>query len=90
MKKSNIKESLMYLIVGGIATVAEWVLFFVLDKISVHHTLATIIAYFLSTFVNWFAGRIFVFKGNQQSVLKKILGIYIDSLVGLLMNLVIM
>ena len=80
----------MYLIVGGIATVTEWVLFFALDKISVHYTLATIIAYFLSTFANWFVGRILIFKGNQQSVLKKILGIYIDSLVGLLMNLVIM
>ena len=90
MKKSNIKEFLMYLIVGGIATVTEWVLFFALDKISVHYTLATIIAYFLSTFANWFVGRILIFKGNQQSVLREILGIYIASLVGLLMNLVIM
>ncbi len=90
MKKSNIKDFLLYLIVGGIATVTEWVLFFILDKISFHYTLATVIAYILSTFVNWFAGRILVFKENKQSVLKEILEIYITSIIGLLLNLAIM
>lgn len=90
MKKSNIKDFLLYLIVGGIATVTEWVLFFILGKISVHYTLATVIAYILSTFVNWLAGRIMVFKENRQSVLKEIIGIYLASIVGLLMNLAIM
>jgi len=90
MKKSNIKDFLLYLIVGGIATVTEWIIFFVLDKVSFHYTLATIIAYILSTFVNWLAGRILVFKQNQQPIFKEILEIYIASIVGLLMNLVIM
>ena len=90
MKKSNVKDFLLYLIVGGIATVAEWIIFFVLDKASVHYTFATVIAYVLSTFVNWFAGRILVFKQNQQPVFKEILEIYIASIVGLLMNLAIM
>ncbi len=90
MKRSNIKELFLYLIVGGIATITEWVLFFILDKLSVHYTLATIIAYVLSTFVNWFAGRCLVFKDNRQSVLKEIIGIYIASIVGLIMNLIIM
>lgn len=90
MKKSNIKDFLLYLIVGGIATFTEWIIFFVLDKVSFHYTLATIIAYILSTFVNWLAGRILVFKQNQQPIFKEILEIYIASIVGLLMNLVIM
>lgn len=90
MKKSNIKEFLLYLIVGGIATVTEWVLFFVLDIVLVHYTLATVIAYILSTFVNWLTGRILVFKQTPQPILKEILEIYIASIVGLLMNLVIM
>ena len=90
MKKSNIKDFLLYLIVGGIATFTEWIIFFVLDKVSFHYTLATIIAYILSTFVNWLAGRILVFTQNQQPIFKEILEIYIASIVGLLMNLVIM
>lgn len=90
MKKGNIKEFLFYLIVGGIATVTEWVLFFVLGKCAVHYTLATVIAYVLSTFVNWLSGRILVFKENRQSIFKEISGVYIASVVGLLLNLVIM
>lgn len=90
MKNNNVKEFLLYLIVGGIATACEWAIFFVLDKVHLHYTLATIIAYVLSTFVNWFAGRILVFRENRQSVAKELLGIYIASIVGLLVNLVIM
>lgn len=89
MKKNNIKDFLLYLIVGGIATVAEWVLFYVFDK-GLHYLPATIIAYILSTFVNWLAGRVLVFKNNGQSFLKEILSIYIASIVGLLLNLLIM
>ncbi len=64
--------------------------FFVLDKISFHYTLATIIAYVLSTFVNWLAGRILVFKESHQSFIKEIVEIYIASIIGLLLNLLIM
>ena len=90
MKTSDIKDFLLYLIVGAVATVTEWSLFFVMDKLSFHYTLATAIAYIISTFVNWLAGRVLVFKENQQSVLKEIFEIYIASIVGLLLNLAIM
>ena len=90
MNKSNIKDFLLYLIVGGIATITEWVIFFALNKVSFHYTLATVIAYILSTFANWLAGRVLVFKNSQQSFLKEILCIYIASVAGLLLNLLIM
>ena len=90
MKKSNLKDLFLYLIVGGIATVTEWILFYLLDKCAVHYTVATIIAYVISTFFNWLAGRLLLFKENRLSVLKEILGIYIASVVGLLMNIAIM
>ena len=90
MKKSNIKDFLLYLIVGGIATVSEWVLFYIFDKMLIHYTVATVIAYLISTFVNWLAGRLLVFKESHQPFLKEIVGIYITAVVGLLMNLVIM
>lgn len=89
-EKNNIKEFLLYLVVGGIATVTEWVLFFIMDKCYIHYAIATIIAYLLSTFVNWLAGRLLVFKESYSSFLKEILSIYVASIVGLLLNLVIM
>lgn len=90
MKQSNNKDFLLYLIVGAIATVTEWILFFIFDKCSIHYSVATIIAYILSTFVNWLAGRILVFKATEKSLFNEIISIYIASIVGLLLNLLIM
>ena len=89
MNKS-IKDLLLYLIVGVIATLSEWAVFFVLDKALLHYALATVIAYILSTFVNWLAGRLLVFKISAQPLLKEIAEIYLASFVGLLLNLLIM
>ena len=91
MKKSNdLKDFLLYLIVGGIATISEWIIFYLLDKLLLHYAVATTIAYILSTFINWLAGRILVFKESKQSLFKEILSIYLASMVGLLLNLLIM
>ncbi len=88
--KNNTKDFLLYLIVGAIATAAEWVFFFIFDKFSFHYSLSTILAYILSTLFNWLAGRLLVFKKGTASLLKEILGIYIAAGVGLLLNLAIM
>ncbi|MBR4123299.1 MAG: GtrA family protein [Clostridia bacterium] len=90
MQKSNAKEFLLYIIVGGIATVSEWIVFFILGKCFVHYAVATVIAYILSTFVNWFVGRVLVFKSNELPFLKEIASIYLASIIGLLLNLLIM
>ena len=90
MNKKSIKDFLLYIIVGGIATVAEWAVFFVLGKVSLHYAAATAIAYILSTFVNWLAGRILVFKERNQPIIKEIVSVYLASIVGLLLNLLIM
>ena len=90
MNKNNIKDLLLYLVVGGVATVAEWAVFFVLIRCTLHYTIATAIAYVLSTFVNWAVGRLLVFKSTKGSVLKEILSIYLVSVVGLLLNILIM
>lgn len=90
MNKSNAKEFLLYLVVGGIATVSEWVFFFIFDKCHLHYAIATTIAYLLSTFVNWLAGRILVFKESKQSFAKEIISVYVASSIGLLLNLLIM
>ncbi len=90
MNKRTFKEFLLYLIVGVIATVSEWVIFFLLNKVALHYIIATAVAYILSTLVNWMAGRLLVFKKGKQSVLKEIGEIYIASIIGLLLNLLIM
>ncbi|MBP3392001.1 MAG: GtrA family protein [Clostridia bacterium] len=90
MNKNNAKEFLLYLVVGGIATVSEWIFFFIFDKCHLHYAIATTIAYLLATFVNWLAGRILVFKESKQSFMKEIVSVYVASLIGLLLNLLIM
>ena len=90
IKNKNLKELLLYLVVGGVATVTEWLMFFVLEKIAVHYMLATVIAYVISTFVNWLAGRVLVFKESKKAVIREIIEIYLASIVGLLLNLGLM
>ena len=90
INKKHIVDLLLYVVVGACATLAEWLIFYVLDKCAMHYALATVIAYILSTFVNWLVGRLLVFKERKQSILKEILGIYLAGVVGLLLNLLIM
>ncbi|MBQ7045534.1 MAG: GtrA family protein [Clostridia bacterium] len=90
IKNKNLKEFLLYLVVGGVATVTEWLMFFVLEKTALHYMLATVIAYVIATFVNWLAGRVLVFKESKKAVIKEILEIYLASIVGLLLNLGLM
>lgn len=90
MKNKEIQDFFKYLVVGGIATISEWIIFFFLDKMSVYYAIATVIAYMLSTFVNWLMGRILVFKEAKQPFWKEITSIYIVSIGGLLLNLLIM
>ena len=89
--KKILKELFLYLLVGGIATVAEWSFFYLADDICGWHYLpATIAAYILSTFANWIAGRLILFKETGKNILLEILSIYAASVLGLLLNLLIM
>ena len=89
--KAEIKSFFLYLLVGGIATAVEWVMFALLNgKLHIHYLAATVAAYIISTFCNWAAGRLLVFNKSRLGVIKEILGIYIASIGGLLLNLVIM
>lgn len=90
MQKSAIKELFLYLLVGGLATLTEWAAFFLLGLAAVHYAPATILAYLLSTFINWLAGRWLIFKERRLSLWKELAGVYLASLLGLLLNLLIM
>lgn len=90
MNRNNIKEFALYVLVGGIATVTEWAAFFLLDLIGVYYLAAVTVSYVISTFVNWLAGRLLVFKARNTSVGREILSVYLASIIGLLLNLLIM
>ena len=81
-----------YLIVGGLATIVEWAGFWLFsEKLSIEYLLATALAFAISTFANWLFGRLLVFRGKQQqSLLREILSVYLASIVGLLLNMLIM
>ncbi|MDO5544310.1 MAG: GtrA family protein [Eubacteriales bacterium] len=81
-----------YLVVGGLATIVEWAGFWLFsEKMGIAYLLATTFAFAISTFANWLFGRLLVFRGKQaQSLLREILSVYLASVVGLLLNLLIM
>jgi dolichol-phosphate mannosyltransferase len=82
----------LYLIVGGLATIVEWTGFWIFfDMLHIQYLLATALAFVFSTFANWVFGRLLVFRGKQnQSLLKELASIYLTSLGGLVLNLIIM
>lgn len=88
--KENIKQLFLYLLVGAVATAAEWIIFHLLDeKASFHYMAATALAFIISTFVNWAVGKMLLFRSGN-GIFKELLQIYMTSVAGLLMNLLIM
>ncbi len=92
IKNKQIRDLFKYLIVGGLATVVEWVLFWVFfNLINIQYLIATALAFAFSTFANWAFGRLLLFKGDgNKSLIAEIASIYLASIVGLLFNLAIM
>lgn len=89
MKK--LKSLFLYLIVGAGATLVEWVLFYFLNSIfEIHYTLATTVAFIISTFANWILGRLLIFSKSKAGLFKELLEIYSASVIGLILNLIIM
>ena len=86
----SVKQFLIYLVVGALATVVEWGVFYVLDHFHIMHYLpAVAVAYIFSTFANWLFGKLLLFH-EKQNVWKELGKIYATSVVGLLFNWVIM
>ena len=89
-QSETLKQLFLYLIVGGIATLVECVLFYIFDtKLGIHYMPATALAFMVSTFANWLAGKLILFK-DWSNVIPEIVKIYATSIAGLLFNLVLM
>ena len=89
-QSETLKQLFLYLIVGGIATLDEWVLFYIFDtKLGIHYMPATALAFMVSTFANWLAGKLILFK-DWSNVIPEIVKVYATSIAGLFFNLVLM
>ena len=89
-QSETLKQLFLYLIVGGIATLVEWVLFYIFDtKLGIHYMPATALAFMVSTFANWLAGKLILFK-DWSNVIPEIVKVYATSIAGLFFNLVLM
>jgi putative flippase GtrA len=90
--KNFIKQFGSYLIVGLIATIVEWAVFYLLANIfNIDTYLSVALSFIVSTFANWLAGRLLTFKNAEnKSMWKEILSIYGASVIGLLLNELIM
>ena len=92
MRLKNItRQFLLYLIVGALATIVEWAFFYILDiRGGMHYTVSVALAFILSTFANWAFGRLILFKKTDTGISKELISIYLTSIAGLLLNLLIM
>lgn len=92
-RKKNFKTlygMLRYSIAGMSGTAAEWALFFLLNQVlKLYYPFAAIIALLFSTLVNWYVGRMVLFKASGNTK-REISLVYIACFSGLALNLLIM
>lgn len=91
LQSKQFHDFFLYVVVGGLATIVEWVAFWVLENpMHIQYLVSTALAFVFSTFANWFFGRLLVFKSGRGSFLREIISVYLASVIGLLLNLLIM
>ena len=89
--QKEFKQIIGYLCVGAGATLVEWVVFYFMTQVwIIHYAFATTLAFVLSTFANWFFGRIILFRASDSGLFQELIRIYLASVIGLILNLIIM
>ncbi len=89
----TVRQFLSYFCVGGVAALVEWSVFSLLEYLlDLPYLLATILAFLVSTTVNWILGRAFTFKNSsyKKRKAKEAVLVFGASAVGLLFNLLLM
>ena len=67
--KNGFLQVFRYLFVGGIATIVDWgVLFVLTDVFHIYHLISAIIAFVAGLVTNFFLSKCFVFKANEARV----------------------
>ena len=90
-KSVRLVNFFLYLVVGFVGTLIEWIIFYMLNRfLNWHYFTSTSLAFIVSTFANLFLGKLLVFKNTHLNLIEEMAKIYIASLIGLFLNLVIM
>ena len=90
-KSMRLVSFFLYLVVGVVGTLIEWAIFYILNRLlNWHYLISTSLAFVVSTFANLFLGKLLVFKNTHLNLIEEMAKIYIASLIGLFLNLVIM
>ena len=94
LSKKNIMQFCSYFVVGGIAAIVEWIMFYIFASIcTIYYMIATVLAFLFSTTANWLLGRMLTFKNDQRYIhnrWKEILAVFVVSGIGLIFNIIIM
>lgn len=89
----GIKQFISYFGVGGAAALVEWGVFFLLVYLfNTPYLFATVLAFIVSTTVNWILGRIFAFKNSSYKGKKtqELVLVFVVSAIGLVFNMILM
>ena len=77
-------QIIKFLIVGGIATIIDWLIYYILyNYLNIKPLISNIISYSISTVYNYLATVKFVFKVNENNGKRNFLIFIIFSLIGL-------
>ena len=89
LKKKIVIEAIKYLIVGGICTVLDFLLLFVLkDNLHINYILAATISFSASVILNYFLCTFWIFKTRVLKSRKSEFLVYIMiSMIGLFINI---
>ena len=94
LSKKNIMQFCSYFVVGGIAAIVEWIMFYIFASIcTINYMIATVLAFLFSTTANWLLGRILTFRNDKRYIhnrWKEILSVFVVSGIGLIFNIFIM
>ena len=93
LSAKTVRQFLSYFCVGGVAALVEWSVFSLLEYLlDLPYLLATVLAFLVSTTVNWILGRTFTFKNStyQKKKTKEAFLVFAVSAVGLVFNLLLM
>jgi putative flippase GtrA len=100
LKNKNLRQFLSYVIVGGVATVVEWGLFWLFTyPLKLNQNLSFTIAFVFSTLVNMLLGKKMTFKNssvinksdsNTINVIKETVLIYLVAVIGYVFNILLL
>ena len=86
-QKKLLMQIFKFIIVGGIATIIDWIIYYLLyNYLDFDPLVANILSYLLATIYNYFGSVKYVFNVNDKNMKKTFTIFLILSLVGLLLS----